>query len=70
MPVSRLEFPDTGKLRGVPWPEGYDDDMRDPKYNIAQVRGSNPIWRFYFATLNMDALPLIEHLGSDRKHHR
>ena len=27
----------TGKLRGVPWPEGYACDFKDDKFNLAQV---------------------------------
>src|SRR3984893_16124056 len=33
-PYHGWNFLNTGKLRGVPWPEGYAEDMRDPKYNI------------------------------------
>src|SRR3984885_6204084 len=62
-PYHGWNFLNTGKLRGVPWPEGYAEDMHDPKYNIAQVPRVESYRGFIFATLNMDALPLIEHLG-------
>src|SRR2546427_268439 len=56
-------FLNPGKLRGVPWPEGYAADLRDAKYNLAQVPRVESYRGFIFATLNMDALPLTEHLG-------
>ena len=62
-PYHGWNFLNTGKLRGVPWPEGYAEDMRDPKYNIAQVPRVESYRGFIFGTLNMDALPLTEHLG-------
>src|SRR5712672_2776018 len=57
-------FLNTGKLRGVPWPEGYAADLRDPKYNVAQVPRVESYRGFIFGTLNIDALPLREHLGA------
>ncbi len=62
-PYHGWNFLNTGQLRGVPWPEGYAEDMRDPKYNIAQVPRVESYRGFIFATLNMEALPLLEHLG-------
>ena len=62
-PYHGWNFLNTGKLRGVPWPEGYAADMRDAKYNLAQVARVESYRGFIFATLNMDALPLAEHLG-------
>ena len=62
-PYHGWNFLNTGKLRGVPWPEGYAEDMRDPKYNVAQVPRVESYRGFIFGTLNMDALPLAEHLG-------
>src|SRR5258708_16713048 len=62
-PYHGWNFLNTGKLRGVPWPEGYAEDMRDPKYNIAQVPRGESYRGFIFATLNTGSLPLIEHLG-------
>src|SRR6266852_4846858 len=63
-PYHGWNFLNTGKLRGVPWPEGYAADMRDPKYNLAQVPRVESYRGFIFGTLNMDALPLVEHLGA------
>jgi phenylpropionate dioxygenase-like ring-hydroxylating dioxygenase large terminal subunit len=62
-PYHGWNFLNTGQLRGVPWPEGYAADMRDPKYNLAQVPRVESYRGFIFGTLNLDALPLTEHLG-------
>jgi phenylpropionate dioxygenase-like ring-hydroxylating dioxygenase large terminal subunit len=66
-PYHGWNFLNTGKLRGVPWPDGYATDLRDPKYNIAQVPRVESYRGFIFATLNMDAAPLLEHLGAITK---
>jgi len=62
-PYHGWNFLNTGRLRGVPWPEGYAADLRDPKYNLAQVPRVESYRGFIFGTLNLDALPLVEHLG-------
>src|SRR3984885_15106002 len=62
-PYHGWNFLNNGRLRGVPWPEGYAADLRDPKYNLAQVPRGESYRGFIFGTLNMDALPLTEHLG-------
>ena len=62
-PYHGWNFLNNGRLRGVPWPEGYAADLRDPKYNLAQVPRVESYRGFIFGTLNMDALPLTEHLG-------
>jgi phenylpropionate dioxygenase-like ring-hydroxylating dioxygenase large terminal subunit len=62
-PYHGWNFANTGQLRGVPWPDGYAGDMRDPKYNVAQVPRVESYRGFIFCTLNMDALPLVDHLG-------
>src|SRR5262249_57538957 len=62
-PYHGWNFLNTGKLRGVPWPEGYAADLRDAKYNLAQVPRVESYRGFLFGKLNMDALPLVEHLG-------
>jgi phenylpropionate dioxygenase-like ring-hydroxylating dioxygenase large terminal subunit len=62
-PYHGWNFLNTGTLRGVPWPEGYAVDLRDPKYNLAQVPRLESYRGFIFGTLNADALPLTEHLG-------
>src|SRR6202167_2419565 len=66
-PYHGWNFLNTGRLRGVPWPDGYAEDMRDPKYNLAQVPRVESYRGFIFGTLNMDALPLTEHLGAITK---
>jgi phenylpropionate dioxygenase-like ring-hydroxylating dioxygenase large terminal subunit len=53
----------TGKLRGVPWPEGYACDFKDDKYNLAQVPRVESYRGFIFGTLNPDAPSLAEYLG-------
>ena len=63
-PYHGWNFLNTGKLRGVPWPEGYAETMRDSKYNIAQVPRVESYRGFIFGTLNIDALALTEHLGA------
>ena len=63
-PYHGWSFLNTGKLRGVPWPEGYAEKIvRDPKYNLAQVPRVESYRGFIFGTLNMDAVPLTAHLG-------
>jgi phenylpropionate dioxygenase-like ring-hydroxylating dioxygenase large terminal subunit len=63
-PYHGWSFLNTGKLRGVPWPEGYAEKIvRDPKYNLAQVPRIESYRGFIFGTLNMDAVPLSAHLG-------
>jgi phenylpropionate dioxygenase-like ring-hydroxylating dioxygenase large terminal subunit len=63
-PYHGWTFNNDGRLRGVPWPDGYGDNMRDPKYNVAQVPRVESYRGFVFCTMNMDAMPLIEHLGA------
>src|SRR5215204_1947408 len=62
-PYHGWNFLNTGKLRGVPWPDGYACDFRDPKYNIAQVPRVESYRGFIFGTLNLDMPPLKEWLG-------
>ena len=62
-PYHGWNFSNTGQLRGVPWPDGYAGDMRDAKYNVAQVPRVEIYRGFIFCTLNMDALALVDHLG-------
>jgi phenylpropionate dioxygenase-like ring-hydroxylating dioxygenase large terminal subunit len=63
-PYHGWSFLNTGKLRGVPWPEGYAEKIvRDPKYNLAQVPRVESYRGFIFGTLNMDAVSLTAHLG-------
>ena len=66
-PYHGWNFLNTGKLRGVPWPEGYGADMRDPKFNLAQVPRVESYRGFIFGTLNLDAPALPDYLGPIRK---
>jgi phenylpropionate dioxygenase-like ring-hydroxylating dioxygenase large terminal subunit len=63
-PYHGWSFLNTGKLRGVPWPSGYAENLaRDPKYNLAQVPRVESYRGFIFGTLNLDAPSLVEYLG-------
>jgi phenylpropionate dioxygenase-like ring-hydroxylating dioxygenase large terminal subunit len=62
-PYHGWNFLNTGKLRGVPWPDGYAGDFKDPKFNIAQVPRVESYRGFIFGTLNIDAPPLRDWLG-------
>jgi phenylpropionate dioxygenase-like ring-hydroxylating dioxygenase large terminal subunit len=57
----------SGKLRGVPWPEGYACDFKDGQFNLAQVPRVESYRGFIFGTLNLDAPPLLDYLGLVRK---
>ena len=56
-------FLNSGKLNGVPWPDGYADNFDDEKFNLAQVPRVESYRGFVFGTLNLDAPPLAEYLG-------
>jgi phenylpropionate dioxygenase-like ring-hydroxylating dioxygenase large terminal subunit len=62
-PYHGWNFLNTGKLRGVPWPEGYACDFRDPKFNVAQVPRVESYRGFIFGTLNPEAPSLRDYLG-------
>jgi phenylpropionate dioxygenase-like ring-hydroxylating dioxygenase large terminal subunit len=63
-PYHGWNFQNTGKLRGVPWPEGYSEKLvRDPKFNLAQVPRVESYRGFIFGTLNVDAPKIEDHLG-------
>jgi phenylpropionate dioxygenase-like ring-hydroxylating dioxygenase large terminal subunit len=62
-PYHGWNFLNTGKLRGVPWPDGYACDFRDPKFNVAQVPRVESYRGFIFGTLNPEAPSLSDHLG-------
>jgi phenylpropionate dioxygenase-like ring-hydroxylating dioxygenase large terminal subunit len=59
-------FFNSGRLRGVPWPEGYACDFKDPQFNLAQVPRVESYRGFVFGTLNLDAPPLLDYLGGIR----
>jgi phenylpropionate dioxygenase-like ring-hydroxylating dioxygenase large terminal subunit len=63
-PYHGWNFLNTGKLRGVPWPEGYANSLvREEKFDLAQVPRVESYRGFIFGTLNMEAPSLTEHLG-------
>lgn len=67
-PYHGWNFLNNGKLRGVPWAEGYAEKLTsDPKFNLAQVPRVESYRGFIFGTLNLDAAPLTEHLGPIRR---
>ena len=57
----------SGKLRGVPWPEGYACDFKDSKFNLAQVPRVQSYRGFIFGTLNKNAPSLEDYLGGIAK---
>ena len=62
-PYHGWSFLNTGKLRAVPWPDGYACDFKDAKFNVAQVPRVDSYRGFIFGTLNPDAPPLLDYLG-------
>jgi phenylpropionate dioxygenase-like ring-hydroxylating dioxygenase large terminal subunit len=56
-------FFNTGRLGGVPWPDGYACDFKEPKYNLAQLPRVESYRGFIFGTLDAGAPPIAEHLG-------
>ena len=62
-PYHGWSYLNTGRLNGVPWPEGYACDFKGPEYNLAQVPRVESYRGFIFGTLNEAAPPLTEHLG-------
>lgn len=63
-PYHGWTFNNTGRLRNVPWPDGYATDFKDSKFNVAQVPRVESYRGFIFGTLNMDAPPLDAYLGA------
>ena len=66
-PYHGWSYFNSGKLSGVPWPDGYACDFGDPKYNLAQVPLVRSYRGFIFGTLNADAPPLEDWLGPVRE---
>jgi len=62
-PYHGWTYLNTGKLSGVPWPDGYACDFSDTKFNLAQVPHVESYRGFIFGSLNKDALPLVDYLG-------
>jgi len=63
-PYHGWNFQNDGKLRAVPWVDGYaENPAKDPKFNLAQVPRVESYRGFIFGALN-EALPsLSDHLG-------
>jgi phenylpropionate dioxygenase-like ring-hydroxylating dioxygenase large terminal subunit len=57
----------SGKLRGVPWPEGYACDFKDEQFNLAQVPRVESYRGFIFGTLNTESPSLSDYLGAAKK---
>lgn len=66
-PYHGWTFLNSGRISGVPWPDGYADDFSDSKYNLAQVPRVESFRGFIFGTLNMAAPPLADYLGPAAK---
>ena len=66
-PYHGWSYLNTGKLRAVPWPDGYACDFNDAKFNVAQVPRVESYRGFIFATLNPEAPSLIDYLGAITK---
>jgi phenylpropionate dioxygenase-like ring-hydroxylating dioxygenase large terminal subunit len=62
-PYHGWTFLNTGRLSGVPWPDGYADDFSDTKFNLAQVPRVRSYRGFIFGTLNEAAPDLESYLG-------
>ena len=63
-PYHGWTFRNSGKLGGVPWPEGYADGVGDSRFNLAQVPRVESFRGFIFGTLNVSAPPLPDYLGA------
>ena len=66
-PYHGWTFLNSGRLSGVPWPDGYACDFKDARYNLAQVPRVESYRGFVFGTLDADAPPLQEYLGPAAK---
>jgi phenylpropionate dioxygenase-like ring-hydroxylating dioxygenase large terminal subunit len=62
-PYHGWSYLNTGKLRAVPWADGYACDFKDAKFNVAQVPRVDSYRGFIFGTLNPDAPALLDYLG-------
>lgn len=62
-PYHGWTFANTGQLTGVPWPEGYAEDLKDGRFNLAQVPRVESYRGFIFGTLNRTAPPIADYLG-------
>ena len=62
-PYHGWTFHNSGRLAGVPWPDGYACDFKDDKFNLAQVPRVESYRGFIFGTLNAEMPTLKEYLG-------
>jgi len=62
-PYHGWSYFNTGKLAGVPWPDGYAEGFDDARFNLAQVPRVESYRGFVFGTLNEDAPALRDYLG-------
>ena len=62
-PYHGWTFLNSGRLAGVPWPDGYACDFKDDKFNLAQAPRVESYRGFIFGALNLEAPPLREYLG-------
>jgi phenylpropionate dioxygenase-like ring-hydroxylating dioxygenase large terminal subunit len=62
-PYHGWTYLNSGKLSGVPWPDGYACDFKEARWNLAQVPQVESYRGFIFGTLDPDAPPLAEYLG-------
>ena len=66
-PYHGWTYLNSGKLQGVPWPEGYACDFDDEKFNLAQLPRVRSYRGFIFGTLNPAAPSLEDYLGPVRR---
>lgn len=63
-PYHGWTFRNDGALVGVPWPTGYGDDFNPDEFWLGSAPRVETYRGFIFATLNMEAPTLVEHLGN------
>lgn len=66
-PYHGWTYASSGALTGVPWPEGYAEDLKDGRFNLAQVPRVESYRGFIFGTMNLDAPALEDYLGPVRE---
>ncbi len=62
-PYHGWTYTNNGRLAGVPWPDGYAGDLKDGRFNLAQVPRVESYRGFVFGTLNEAVPSLRDHLG-------
>ena len=66
-PYHGWTYLNSGKLSGVPWPEGYSGDFSGTEFNLMQLARVESYRGFVFGTLNADAPALADYLGPVRR---